>query len=128
MLTMEVVTPERHVITIETEGVVVPAFKGYLGVLYNHAPLVSILKTGVVKYTVEGEQKKIALEGGFMEVADNNIVILADTAELAEDIDIARAIASKDRAERRLLEKEEKIDETRAHASLQRAKNRIEAA
>jgi len=128
IITMEVVTPEHHVCTLETEAVVVPAFEGYLGVLPNHAPLITQLGIGVVTYKVGGQEKKIAITGGFMEVADNKIVILADTAEMAEDIDIERAIAAKERAERRLRERAENLDYVRAQAALQRATARLKAA
>lgn len=128
IIQMEVVTPERHVCTLETESVVVPATEGHLGVLPNHAPLITQLGIGVVTYKVGGQKKKMAITGGFMEVADNKMVILADTAELAEDIDVERAIAAKERAERRLREKLDDLDYARAQASLQRATARLKAA
>lgn len=127
-INMEVVTPEQHVCSIETEAVVVPAFEGYLGVLPNHAPLITQLGIGVVTYKVGGKEKKIAITGGFMEVAENKMVILADTAELAENIDVARANAARDRAEKRLQEKAEDLDYVRAQAALQRATARLKAA
>jgi F-type H+-transporting ATPase subunit epsilon len=128
IIQMEVVTPEKHVCSLETESVIVPAFEGYLGVLPNHAPLITQLGIGVVTYKVGGEKKKMAITGGFMEVANNKMVILADTAELAEEIDVERADAARERAERRLQEKTDDLDYVRAQASLQRAKARLEAA
>jgi F-type H+-transporting ATPase subunit epsilon len=107
---------------------VVPAFEGYLGVLPNHAPLITQLGVGVVTYKVDGKAKKMAITGGFMEVTDNKMVILADNAELAEDIDIERANAAKERAERRLQEKAENLDHVRAQAALLRATTRLKAA
>ncbi|NLK00178.1 MAG: F0F1 ATP synthase subunit epsilon [Clostridia bacterium] len=127
VLTMEVVTPERHVLTTDTNGIVVPAHEGYLGVLYNHAPLVTILDTGILRYSLDGKVERMAVCGGFMEVDENKIIILADTAELAEEIDVARAMDSKRRAEDRLRQMGEKVDEARAQASLQRAIARIKA-
>lgn len=128
IINMEVVTPEQHVCSIETEAVVVPAFEGYLGVLPNHAPLITQLCIGVVTYKVNGKEKRIAITGGFMEVADNKMVILADTAELAEDIDVDRAGAARERAERRLQEMTDDLDYLRARVALERAANRLKAA
>lgn len=128
IINMEVVTPEQHVCSLETEAVVVPAFEGYLGVLPNHAPLITQLGIGVVTYKVGGKEHKIAITGGFMEVSDNKMVILADTAEMAENIDIARANAARDRAEKRLQEKADDLDYARAQAALQRAMTRLKAA
>ncbi len=128
VITMEVVTPEHHLCSVETESVVVPAFEGYLGVLPNHAPLITQLSLGVVTYKVGGREKKMAITGGFMEVSDNKVVILADTAELAEDIDTARAESARERAARRLREKDANLDYVRAQAALQRATIRLKAA
>lgn len=127
IITMEVVTPEHHVCSVEAHSVVVPAFEGYLGVLPNHAPLISQLGVGVVTYKTEGQEKKMAITGGFMEVRDNKMVILADTAELAEEIDYERALSARERAEQRLKEKGQEIDYVRAQAALQRATARLKA-
>ncbi|NLO89352.1 MAG: F0F1 ATP synthase subunit epsilon [Clostridia bacterium] len=128
ILTMEVVTPERHVIKTEADSIVVPAAEGYLGILPNHAPLITSLRIGVVRYRQEGQEKRMAISGGFMEVADNVVTILADTAELAEEIDVDRATASKERALQRLRERKENLDYARAQMSLQRAIARLKAA
>lgn len=128
IMTLEVVTPEHHVCTLETEAVVVPAFEGYLGVLPDHAPLITRLNIGVVTYKTGGKEKKIAITGGFMEVMDNKLVILADAAEMEDDIDVERAYAARERAERRLREKAENLDYVRAQAALQRATTRLKAA
>ena len=127
-ITMEVVTPEHHVISVETESVVVPAFEGYLGVLPNHAPLITQLGVGVVTYKVGGQEKRMAITGGFMEVKDNKMVILADSAELAEDIDVERAGSARERAEQRLKDQGRDLDYVRAQAALQRATTRLKAA
>jgi len=128
ILTMEVVTPERYVIKTQADSIVVPAAEGYLGVLPNHAPLITSLRIGVVRYSLKGQEKKMAISGGFMEVADNVVTILADTAELAEEIDVDRAIAAKERALQRLRERKENLDYARAQLSLQRAMARLKAA
>jgi F-type H+-transporting ATPase subunit epsilon len=124
----EVVTPERVVLSLDIESVVVPGALGYLGVLPNHAPLVTGLKVGVISYIKDGVKRKMAVSGGFMEVVDNKVVVLADTAELGEKIDVARAQAAKERAEKRLAERSSDLDIARAEFALKRALSRIEAA
>lgn len=128
IIEMEVVTPEQHVVSVQAESVVVPAFEGYLGVLPDHAPLITQLGIGVISYMWNGQEKKIAITGGFMEVENNKIVILADTAETAEDIDVGRAGSARERAEQRLKEKNQAVDYIRAQAALQRATTRLKAA
>lgn len=124
----EVVTPERVVFDQPVESLVVPGVEGYLGVLYNHAPMVVHLRIGVVRYREPGgDLKRMAISGGFLEVADNRAVILADTAELAAQIDVMRARAAKERALRRLAGRREEIDFDRAQAALQRAIARLRA-
>lgn len=127
IIEMEVVTPEKHVCSVKAESVVVPAFEGYLGVLHNHAPLITQLGVGVVTYMWEGREYRIAITGGFMEVEDNKVVILADVAEMADWIDIDRAGSARERAARRLKEKDQDVDYIRAQAALQRATARLEA-
>lgn len=127
-LELKIVTPERVLLQTEAEAVVVPAELGYLGVLPGHAPLLSALKPGVVRYRREGQVRRLAVSGGFMEVAANRVVVLADTAELAEEIDVARAQRAKERAVRRLRERGKGIDVLRAEMALQRALARLKAA
>lgn len=128
-LRLEVVTPERTVLTGEAESVMVPGMDGYIGFMSHHAPLVAGLTIGIVHFGPErGEKRKLAITGGFVEVADNRVTILADTAELDEEIDVARAQAARERAGRRLRERGPDVDTTRAEAALQRALNRLRAA
>lgn len=128
-LTIKVVTPERTVVDgLPIKSLIVPSVGGYLGVLPDHAPMIASLRIGVVKYRENGEYKKMAVTGGFLEVADNRAVILADAAELAGNIDVLRARAAKERAEARLREKRSDIDFHRAHAALQRANTRLRIA
>ncbi|MGI6713136.1 MAG: F0F1 ATP synthase subunit epsilon [Bacillota bacterium] len=124
----EVVTPERVVLSLDIESVIVPGALGYLGVLPNHAPLITGLKVGVISYNKDGVKRKMAVSGGFMEVVDNKVVVLADTAELGEKIDVARAQAAKERAEKRLAERSSDLDIARAEFALKRALSRLEAA
>lgn len=127
-LELEVVTPERVVLREEIEALVVPATEGYLGVLPNHLPIITGLVPGVVRYRKDGRIARLAVSGGFMEVAKNRVVILADTAERAEEIDVARAERAKERALRRLRERPPGLDVARAEMALRRALARLKAA
>lgn len=126
-MTVEVVTPERVVYSGQAEMVIARGVVGDLGILPNHMPLVSPLKTAPVRIKTEGEkEEKLAVSGGFMEVRGDKVTILAETAELPGDIDVERAKAAKERAEKRLAEKYPDIDFQRAERALQRALARID--
>lgn len=126
---LEVVTPEQILFKDEVQFLVAPAVEGELGILRNHAPMVAALKIGVLRYKdVDGNTKRMALSGGFIEVIDNTARVLAETAEHGDEIDILRAKSSKERAEKRLAERDENINFTRAQLSLQRAIARLKAA
>lgn len=128
-LHLEVVTPERSVLEAEAESIIVPGVDGYIGFQAHHAPLVAGIGVGIVQFGPErGVKQKMAVTGGFVEVAGNRVTILADTAELADEIDVARAMAAKERAERRLRQREANINRARAEAALQRALNRLRTA
>jgi len=128
-LTLEVVTPERVVLREKVEAVVVPSTDGYLGILPHHTPMVAAVSLGIVQYgRFHGEKQKMATTGGFLEVSDNRVTILADTAELAAEIDVARARAARDRALARLRDRSANIDHARAQRALARALNRLRAA
>src|SRR5690606_26321207 len=109
-ITLEVVTPERVVLREQVDSFVVPAKEGYLGVLPGHAPLVAELSIGVLTYKGDGKENTAAISGGFMEVAHDKAVLLADTAELAEEIDVDRAMRARQRAEERLAKKDPGLD------------------
>jgi len=125
---LEVITPERVVISEEAEFLVVPAWSGELGVLKNHAPLVAALRIGVMRFTIRGQTRYAAISGGWLEVTEDKVMVLADTAELGAEIDIERAKAAKARAEARLASAQEEINMVRATMALQRALSRIKAA
>lgn len=126
---LEVVTPERIVLSDEVQFLVVPAAEGEVGVLRGHAPMVAGLKIGVLRYTSkDGVMRHMAVSGGFMEVIDNEAIVLAETAERGIEIDVLRAKAAKERAERRLQQRAEEINFARAQMALQRALARIKAA
>lgn len=124
---LEVVTPEKVVLTADVEAIKVPASLGYLGVLPNHAPLVTGLQVGVITFKQNGKTNKMATSGGFMEVVNNKAVVLADTAELGDEIDLQRAMAARDRAKQRLIERHPGIDLARAEVALRKALTRIKA-
>jgi F-type H+-transporting ATPase subunit epsilon len=126
-MTVEVVTPERVVYSGEAKMVIARGVEGDLGILPNHMPLVTPLKVAPVRIQTEGDKEtKIAVSGGFMEVRGDKVTILAETAELPEDIDVARAQAAKARAEKRLIDKHPDLDVRRAELALQRAIARLD--
>ena len=127
VLNLEVVTPEKVLLKVETTSLIVPATEGYLGVLHNHAPLITGLEPGIIKYRQDEDFQVLSISKGFMEVADNIATILVDTAEKPEDIDVERAKAAKERAEKRLQERHPGVDVDRAELSLHKALARIEA-
>jgi F-type H+-transporting ATPase subunit epsilon len=124
---LEIVTPERKVYAEQANMVVAKGVEGELGILPNHIPLVTPLKIASITVKKQGSKDEIiAVNGGFMEVRKDKVVILAESAELPEQIDVDRAKAAKGRAEKRLAEtKQDNVDFKRAEAALQRALNRI---
>jgi len=125
---LEVITPERLLFKEQVEALVMPGTDGRLGVLPRHAPMVVLLKPGVLTYRQQGNVERIAVSDGFCEVDEDRIVVLVDTAERAEDIDVMRARQAKERALRRLRSREEAVDYARARAALERALARLKAA
>ena len=127
---LEVVTPDRTVFSGEVVSLVAPAAAGYLGVLANHAPLLTGLGLGEARATdAEGRDVHFAVSGGFLQVADNHAIMLADAAERADEIDIARAEAARRRAQELRAERS-RSDATFAvaEAALARAVNRLRIA
>lgn len=128
-MSLSIITPERAVLkNAETDAVVVPVVDGSMGILKNHAPMVANLRVGVLRYKENGHYKRIALGGGFMELSNNTITVLADSAEVADSIDVMRAQEARKRAEARLRDRSERVDRVRAEAALRRAVNRLRAA
>lgn len=125
---LDIVTPEKVVFSEEIDFIVAPGADGELGILPEHAPLVTALKIGVMRVQQDGKFFKVAVSGGFMEVKNSRVVVLADTAERADQIDVQRAEAAKQRAEQRLAGKGTDIDVARAEIALHKAMNRIKAA
>ena len=98
-LQLEIVTPERSVLTEQVDEVVLPSLEGYMGVLPGHAPLLAQLDVGEVSYRVGQQRKYLAISGGFAEVQRGSVSVLARTAELSEEIDLERARRAKEKAE-----------------------------
>jgi F-type H+-transporting ATPase subunit epsilon len=98
-LQLEIVTPERSVLTEQVDEVVLPSLEGYMGVLPGHAPLLAQLDVGEVSYRVGQQRKYLAISGGYAEVQRGTVSVLARTAELSEEIDLERAQRAKEKAE-----------------------------
>ena len=127
-LQLDVVTPEKTVVSEQVDIVMAPGYFGEFGALPNHIPFLAQLQPGEVKYRLAGQLEYVAVGGGYAEVLPTQVTVLAVTAERAKDIDLERALAAKERAEQRLRERQEGIDFARAEAALQRAIARIRAA
>ncbi|HEV7521267.1 MAG TPA: F0F1 ATP synthase subunit epsilon [Candidatus Angelobacter sp.] len=124
---LEIVTPERLVVKVAAEYIEIPGKTGYLGVLPGHAPLISELAAGELTYRVGNQTRRLAVAWGFVEVLQDKVTILAETAEKAEDIDTARAEAAKRKAEAE-LQKAGPEGNAQAEAALERAVARLEVA
>jgi F-type H+-transporting ATPase subunit epsilon len=128
-MTLQVVTPEGTVLKdVQTDAVIIPATEGSMGILHNHAPMVTTLKIGVLRYKEGNAYKRLAVGGGFLELSSNRITVLSDTAEAGESIDVLRAQEARKRAEARLRDRAANVDRARAEAALQRAITRLKAA
>ena len=101
-IALEVVTPERRVLAESVDMVTVPGLGGELGILPGHTPLISQLQTGVLTYVAEGKSSQLHVSGGFVEVRDDHVSVLAEVAERPEEIDAARARLSRDQLEKQI--------------------------
>lgn len=128
IMTLDVLTPERTVCCVEAEFVLARAVDGEVGIMWNHAPLVVALDVAPLRYRLDGVEHEIASCGGFMEVKDNKISIITPCAETETEIDIRRAAAAKERAEKRLSDATPDIDVQRAEMALRRAMMRLKIA
>jgi F-type H+-transporting ATPase subunit epsilon len=126
MYNLSIVTPEEKFYEEEVNSLIAPGSLGYLGILTDHAPLLTELVPGklMVKDS-KGQEKIFAISGGFLEVLKNNVTILADSIESVEGIDFKRAEEALKRAKERLKSRDEKIDIPRAEFAMTRALNRI---
>jgi F-type H+-transporting ATPase subunit epsilon len=127
-LTLEIVTPDRSLVTERVDEVEVPGAEGYFGVLPGHTPLLAMLKVGELWYRKGGEKTYLSIAFGFAEVLPDRVTILAQLAERADEIDIARAEAAKRRAEERIAQPSAEIDLERARIALMKSLVRIQVA
>lgn len=128
-LTLEVATPTRLAVSEVVDEVVVPGIEGYFGVLPGHAPFLTTLGIGELTYRRGRDEYHLAISGGFAEVRNDKVIVLADTAERPDEIDRARAERAKQRAEERLAARSEaEIDYARALRALARALTRLQVA
>jgi F-type H+-transporting ATPase subunit epsilon len=101
-LQLDVITPERRLLSEQVDAVTVPGRGGELGILPGHTPLISELQTGVLSFTRGAETRRLMVSGGFVEVNDDRVSVLADLAEFPQEVDAARARSERDDAEKRL--------------------------
>ena len=127
-MSLEILTAERQLFSDEVDLVIAPGLEGELGILPYHAPLLSALKPGELKVRKGDEDQFFTLAGGFLEVLDNRVTILADAAENVSEIDEQRAQAAVERAQERVAQRGEEIDLERALQSLRRAQIRVQVA
>ena len=127
---LEVITPDRMVLSDRhIVSVSVPGIEGYLGILANHAPMMTEMAIGRLDFRrADGTSDVMAISDGFVEIFENQVTVLAESAELAKEIDVERAEQSVQRAEERLSSGESDIDLDRAKIALMRAINRINVA
>jgi len=124
-ISLEVVTPEKIVVSEDAQIVVAPGTLGEFGVLIGHTPFLTTLKTGAVHYKdANGNERFLFISGGFAEALPDKVTVLAESAERRRDIDSERAKAALERAQHR-MEKEEDVDFVRAKAALERAMYRL---
>ncbi|HEY9402528.1 MAG TPA: F0F1 ATP synthase subunit epsilon [Pyrinomonadaceae bacterium] len=125
-LQLDITTPERGVLSEAVDAVTLPGLGGELGILPGHTPLISQLQSGVLSYTQGAETRRLHVSGGFVEVSDDRVAVLADLAERPEEIDVARARAERDQAEKLLASATGSEDElSRARTQLERSLSRL---
>ena len=128
-LLLEVVTPDRMVLSTEADVVVCPGVEGQFGVLVGHIPFLSALDIGEMYYKAGGKTEYLAVSGGFAEVTGAKVTIVAEAAEVGREIDIERARRARERAEKRIAAgKTADVDWTRAETALRRSMMRMKVA
>jgi F-type H+-transporting ATPase subunit epsilon len=125
---LEIVTPEKKVVDTTAAEVQIPGRNGYLGILPGHAPLITELAVGEITFHTGAEEQRLAVAGGFAEVLQDKVTILAETAERPAEIDVERARKAKARAEERLSSGDPNVDVERSLNALQKAETRLEVA
>ena len=125
-LFLEVVTPQKAIVSEEVEIVVAPGSEGEFGALKGHTTFLTSLKVGTLRYKdAKGKERYLFVNGGFAEVLPDKVTILAESAERRQDIDVERATRAKERAEKRLAAKSADTDLVRAEVALKRAVHRL---
>ena len=125
-LRLDIVTAEQSIFSDDVEMVIAPGVEGQLGILPHHAPLITTLQPGELLVRKGDTEEVLVISGGFLEVRPDRVIILADAAERAEEIDVVRAEEAKRRAEERLKQRHvTDIDEAKAEAALRRALVRL---
>jgi F-type H+-transporting ATPase subunit epsilon len=125
----DIVTAERLVFSEDADIVIVPGIEGEMGILPHHAPIMTMINPGEVLIRKGAEEYYLAVSGGFLEVKPDHVTILADAAERADEIDIARAEAAKQRAQEKLASRTvAEVDSANAEAALRRALARLKVA
>ena len=127
-LTLEIVTPDRSLVTEQVDEVELPGSEGYFGVLPGHSPLLASLQVGELWYRIGTEKHFLSVAFGFVEVLPEHVTVLARIAEKAQDIDVARAEAAKKRAEERVAAPRPDIDFERARVALMKSLIRLQVA
>ena len=125
-LKLDVVTAEREVISEEVDAVVAPGVEGELGILPRHAPLVTMLQPGIMRVRKGGEESLMAVSGGFLQVFNDRVLVLADTAERAEEIEESRADEARQRAATAVQEAGRGADSEAARLALRRSLVRLQ--
>ena len=125
---LEVATPDRLLVREQVEEAQIPLVNGYIGVLPGHSPLLGEVGTGDLVYAAQGRRRHMAVNGGWAEVLPDHVRVLADSAEKADEIDLARAEEAQKRALDRLSHPVQDLDTARALNALHRAQARLEAA
>ena len=127
-LTLEVVTPDRALVSEQVDEVQLPGAEGYFGVLPGHTPLLATLQVGELWYRVGQEKSYLAIAFGFVEVLPDRVTVLAQVAERAQEIDVSRAEAAKKRAEERVVRPQADMDFERARIALMKSLVRLQVA
>jgi F-type H+-transporting ATPase subunit epsilon len=125
---LEIVTPEKKVVNTAAADVQIPGKNGYLGILPGHAPLITELAVGEIKFHAGGEEQQLAVAWGFAEVLPDKVTVLAESAERPSEIDVERARKAKERAEQRLTSGDPNVDVERSLNALHKAETRLEVA
>ncbi len=127
-LHLEIVTPDNVVLDTDADYIGAPGVDGQFGVLSGHIPFLTALEIGKIYYRLDGKEYNIFVSGGFLEVLNNKVTVLAQSAEIADAIDVRRAESAKKRAEERIVAKSQGLDLDRAEFALKKSITRLNIA